>query len=280
MTYEAISYSNIYYRINGYEYIQTPWIVSEQTSQITKPKDKKDFFVNDKVLVASGEQSFLELIRLKQLEPHKRFQTTTPCFRDENVDVLHKTYFMKTELIYFEYFDKTNEQIERFKHEVDNMCQNICKKFYNKYIPSKTIPIESTNENKELYLFDIVTDNSFETELGSYGIRLCDNIIWAYGTGCAEPRLSYAIGQVKTPGYHITPIPKTNELGSVEKIMEEYEEFMDSIKQNTCVMELIELSDLIGAIDFYVAKKYNMSINDLIKFKDITVRAFASGNRK
>lgn len=28
-------------------------------------------------------------------------------------------------------------------------------------------------------------------ELGSYGMRKCEFLEWVYGTGCAEPRLSY-----------------------------------------------------------------------------------------
>jgi len=30
-----------------------------------------------------------------------------------------------------------------------------------------------------------------DIELGSYGIRHCEFLDWIFGTGCAEPRLSY-----------------------------------------------------------------------------------------
>jgi hypothetical protein len=41
--------------------------------------------------------------------------------------------------------------------------------------------------------FDIVSRRG-RIEIGSYGIRRDDKVgKWVYGTGCAEPRLSYAI---------------------------------------------------------------------------------------
>ena len=45
-------------------------------------------------------------------------------------------------------------------------------------------------------------------------------------------------------------------------------------------MELVELSDLIGAIDLYVKKQYNLSVEDLITFSQITQRAFINGRRQ
>lgn len=52
-------------------------------------------------------------------------------------------------------------------------------------------------------------------------------------------------------GYHIKFIKK-GVLGQFSKIDEEFNEFIDSHEQNSFVMELIELSDLIGAtISFY-----------------------------
>jgi hypothetical protein len=45
-------------------------------------------------------------------------------------------------------------------------------------------------------------------------------------------------------------------------------------------MELIELSDLIGAVELYL-KKYHegTTLDDLIKMKDVTKRAFENGRR-
>ena len=113
-----MEFAKNYYELNGYENIESPWMVDEEISNITKPKDKRNFFVSpdggkgDKVLVASGEQSFLQLIKDGLLKLRKKYQTTTPCFRDESETTdLTKTYFMKMELIYWDYDDNENKEI-------------------------------------------------------------------------------------------------------------------------------------------------------------------------
>lgn len=80
-------------------------------------------------------------------------------------------------------------------------------------------------------------------------------------------------------GYHIADIKK-GELGKFSKIREEYEEFCDANEQKNRVMELIELSDLIGAIESYTTKNYNVSLEDLIKMTRATQSAFLDGIRK
>ncbi len=78
--------------------------------------------------------------------------------------------------------------------------------------------------------------------------------------------------------YHIQKIPKGS-IGEVSKITEEYFEFMDSIKQKSDIMGLVELSDLLGAIEEYL-KKFNITLNDLIIMSNITKRVFKTGYRK
>ncbi len=80
-------------------------------------------------------------------------------------------------------------------------------------------------------------------------------------------------------GYHTDPIDK-GVLGEKSKIIEEYLEWLNANDQNCIIMELLELSDLIGAIKHYTMSKYNISIEDLIKMNDITERAFKNGVRK
>jgi hypothetical protein len=77
--------------------------------------------------------------------------------------------------------------------------------------------------------------------------------------------------------YHLTKIPK-GIYGKASKIKEEYLEFEDAIYQDNPLMALQELSDILGAIEAYSAA-YNMSLNDLIKMKEATKRAFESGHR-
>lgn len=79
-------------------------------------------------------------------------------------------------------------------------------------------------------------------------------------------------------GYHRRVIPK-GQLGNASKITEEYEEFIDACDQGNKVMALIELSDLLGAIDAYV-RNWNMDISDLLEMTEATQRAFRTGRRK
>ncbi len=83
------------------------------------------------------------------------------------------------------------------------------------------------------------------------------------------------------PGYHITKIPK-GVLGEISKIEEELTELKDAaINQRCKIMSLVELSDLIGAIEAYLLKNYkDFSIADLCHMSAITKRAFDSGERK
>jgi phosphoribosyl-ATP pyrophosphohydrolase len=78
-------------------------------------------------------------------------------------------------------------------------------------------------------------------------------------------------------GYHLKKIEKGT-LGSVTKIREEYEEFMDAAEQDNPLMALHELSDLIGAVEAF-AKTFNVTLDNLITMKEATQRAFRDGER-
>lgn len=80
-------------------------------------------------------------------------------------------------------------------------------------------------------------------------------------------------------GYHKKQIPK-GIIGESSKIKEEFYEFEDAIEQHNKIMALIELSDLIGAIEAYTIKHYGITIDDLNIMKNATKRAFESGERK
>lgn len=79
-------------------------------------------------------------------------------------------------------------------------------------------------------------------------------------------------------GYHLKRIDK-GVFGEFSKITEEFEELMDANLQNNKVLELVELCDLLGAIEAYV-KHNNLTLMDLVKMKNATKRAFESGERK
>lgn len=63
-------------------------------------------------------------------------------------------------------------------------------------------------------------------------------------------------------GYHIRKINK-GVLGEISKIQEEYEEVLDSIEQDSIIMELVELSDLYGAFEAYL-ERYGFHMKGLI----------------
>lgn len=79
-------------------------------------------------------------------------------------------------------------------------------------------------------------------------------------------------------GYHLREI-KRGEFGEVSKITEEYDEFIESLEQKNPVMALVELSDLIGAIEGYTLRHHKITLDDLLALKNATKRAFESGHR-
>lgn len=79
-------------------------------------------------------------------------------------------------------------------------------------------------------------------------------------------------------GYHKKKIIK-GDIGEISKIREEFDELMDAHEQGNAVLELVELSDIIGAIGAY-AKRYNVSLQDLVQMALLTKSAFDDGERK
>ncbi len=81
-------------------------------------------------------------------------------------------------------------------------------------------------------------------------------------------------------GYHKREIKK-GVLGQWSKIEEEWAECADAHEQENSIMELVELSDLLGAIDEYVRVQYmNITIEDVLQMTRSTQGAFRSGDRK
>lgn len=79
-------------------------------------------------------------------------------------------------------------------------------------------------------------------------------------------------------GYHKREIPK-GILGEFSKITEEYTELLDAHEQDARVLEICELTDLIGAIKHYASAKFGLGLDDLIKFSNQTESAFKAGKR-
>lgn len=91
-------------------------------------------------------------------------------------------------------------------------------------------------------------------------------------TGSAEPQQPH--------GYHIRKIEK-GVLGQLSKVREELEEAEDAHDQQNPVMVLVELSDIIGAIDAYLSEHFHgsISIENLNAMAQATARAFRMGRR-
>ena len=105
-----------------------------------------------------------------------KYQAITPCFRDEpKHDNLHKPYFMKLELI----------DADANSKSLSNMIAHSLN-FFRIYLDCFDTRIDKLS-------IDII-DSKHGIELGSYGIRTnraCGP--WVFGTGVAEPRLSYVL---------------------------------------------------------------------------------------
>lgn len=84
----------------------------------------------------------------------------------------------------------------------------------------------------------------------------------------------------KNDGYHLTKISR-GIFGEVSKIVEEAHELQDAETQGVKIMQLVELSDLVGAIGGYLAKHHpDVAFDDLQKMSAVTERAFKNGHRQ
>jgi hypothetical protein len=179
ISYKHIADAIAFYRKAGFMEIEVPWAVDARIVELTRPANSVNVRSDYGCLVASAEQSFLQLRFQNALIG--RFQATTPCFRNEPEDELHQKYFIKNEL----FINDTPDEL--------TLCRTIEKavEFFSQYVR-----VEVTRVNPGQY--DIV-DMEHKIELGSYGIR--ENSLtgrWIYATGCAEPRLSFVKGKQST----------------------------------------------------------------------------------
>ncbi len=202
MDYGNIARAVDFYKERGYVYLDdVPWYVGKEAYYATKPEAAVDISLSASTEatlpthmgypVASGEQSFLQMMIDGQ--PIKRAICVTPCFRHEpKVDMLHRRYFMKAELINAQDVDEGH-----LIHMVHDACN-----FFEQYFAVRVVKTEIG--------YDIVEKGS-RFELGSYGIRDLKvpryeksvnrgdlyagvrHFRWIYGTACAEPRLTTAI---------------------------------------------------------------------------------------
>ncbi len=181
--YKLLDQSVHWYTEQGYERIETPWVVSEKIADITLPSDTHANVIikngKRKVFVGSGEQGFLCLINKGFLTPGQ-YQTVTPCMRNDDFGPYHTKYFMKNELIWFDsnpdsYYP---DMLETVIHDAFT--------FFSQNVSYQDLLRRVETEEG----VDIEYDG---IELGSYGIRQCPFVKWVYGTGLALPRFTRAV---------------------------------------------------------------------------------------
>lgn len=80
-------------------------------------------------------------------------------------------------------------------------------------------------------------------------------------------------------GYHKKEIKK-GVLGEFSKIQEEFDELSDAFEQGDKILQICELTDLIGAMEEYSISKFNLSLIDLVEFSNKTKQAFKENKRK
>lgn len=139
---------------------------------------------------------------------------------------------------------------------IDFKCINMC--------------INNKFDKFDYILFDKI--NKSNNEISSYVKMIKKHIFYPH------KHIYYTERFKKEYGYHKIQITKGT-FGEFSKIEEEIQELFDSHKQENKILELVELSDLIGAIEGYVEKKYNISLDDVIKMKESTKNAFLCGKR-
>ena len=179
--YDLLNKAVKYFSKKGFKQVEVPWRVSKEAIDGTFDS-RQSFKSDDKFLVGSAEQGFLEL-QLQDKLKGTQFMSISPCFRNEVEDYFHQQEFMKLELIYFSNYVTIKEVIQ----------YQIIKRFVLNFIIKKLkiktsdIAILETKDNNSIYSEDILIN---EIEYGSYGIRQFKDKYYIYGTGIALPRAS------------------------------------------------------------------------------------------
>lgn len=168
------------YYSNHFKMVKVPMCVSFESVYKTLPKNRvpllRDNLDNPQIntyYVGSAEQSFIEMFVQGKLGKGI-YCALTPCQRHEPEDETHFTIFLKLELIIIG------------EHNLADMLT-----YVKCFLTSEDVKFEVVKGEEEKSL-DI---NVAGIEVGSYGLRsMPDGTPYTFGTGIAEPRLSFAIG--------------------------------------------------------------------------------------
>lgn len=85
----------------------------------------------------------------------------------------------------------------------------------------------------------------------------------------------------KVDGYHLASSQiHSGVLGEISQIQEELDELADAMQQDCRIMALLELSDILGAMELFLEKYFpSFSMEDVVAMQQITKRAFQNGAR-
>ena len=176
LLYRAMSH----YNNKGFIMTSVPSCVDLNSTFQSIPEDKRQYIhpiarsrENDSYYVGSAEQSFIYL-HSQGILPEGKFMAITPCVRDEREDETHLGLFLKIELI------------SLGEHNVESMLENA----YS-FFKTLTADLEIVDSGNKPFEKDILVSG---IEVGSYGLgSMLDGTRYTYGTGIAEPRLSFAL---------------------------------------------------------------------------------------
>lgn len=177
----------VFWATRGFAYVALPWVAPEDCRAVTRPFGAGEDFLLAPFggLVASGEQSFLDLDRHGGLPAGEAFIGWTPCFRREPVlDRLHQFAFIKAELFVRVKPDQIAEALDRLLVDAQGFFTEQAFRDGVPDLPLAPVPMDDGS-------WDIEADG---VEVGSYGIRrTLTGATYLYGTALAEPRWSAAV---------------------------------------------------------------------------------------
>lgn len=175
-----------FYVRQGFTYVETPWRVFADVVTATKPPEATPFRCRlsasrPDILVGSAEQGLLSVA--STLNPDGHYVSVSPCFRDNEVDDIHFSDFMKVELMVFEPAAAPSWT----SHHLLDAAQRLM------YELGLVTTVADTDIGVDL------VSEADGIEVGSYGWRraVISGVerTWAYGTGLAEPRFSQALSR-------------------------------------------------------------------------------------
>ena len=185
--YNLLNKALKYFSKRGFRQVEVPWRVSKEAIDGTFDS-RESFKVQDKFLIGSAEQGFLELYLQNKLTSNQ-LMSVSPCFRNEPEDYFHQQEFIKLELIYFS--DYSLESRVEYKIFREFIISFIIKKLK---IKASDIFISGVLDSNSIYSEDILING---IEYGSYGIRQFQDKYYIYGTGIALPRASKILKSIE-----------------------------------------------------------------------------------